>query len=201
MAARKLDRRIERTRAAITKAMLELMQEQDYEEITVTQIAQRAGVDRKTFYLHYPSKDALVRAMERQHAERLLGFTHEFVESGELPPVERVSALLSALVEQDADLHRRVVSTPSYSFLMNDEKDILKKAISDMLASRTTLEPLMRELFAEFCAAGMVSAYVSWVKSGEQIPRDQFIEMLMKTMYEGLGSVSHAASQPDGASA
>lgn len=193
MTARKLDRRIERTRAAITKAMLELMQEQDYDDITVTQIAQRAGVDRKTFYLHYPSKDALVRAMERQHAEQLMGLTREIIESGETPGVERVSTLLSALVGQDADLHRRIASTPSYSFLMNDEKDILKQAISDMLASRSTLEPAMRELFAEFCAAGMIAAYVSWVKSGEQIPRERFIEVLMRTMYEGLGSMDRAA--------
>lgn len=195
MTARKLDRRIERTRAAITKAMLELMQEQDYDDITVTQIAQRAGVDRKTFYLHYPSKDALVRAMERQHAEQLMGLTREIIESGETPGVERVSTLLSALVGQDADLHRRIASTPSYSFLMNDEKDILKQAISDMLASRSTLEPAMRELFAEFCAAGMIAAYVSWVKSGEQIPRDHFIEMLMRTMYEGLGATGRVVSE------
>ncbi|MBS5451828.1 MAG: TetR/AcrR family transcriptional regulator [Coriobacteriia bacterium] len=187
MTARKIDRRIERTRAAITQAMGELMREQDYDDITVTQIAQRAGVDRKTFYLHYPSKDALVRAMEHERAERLLGLTHEIIEDSPVPPVQRMTTLLNAVVDQDADLHRRIALTPSYSFLLNDEKAILKQAILDVLASRTSLDPDLRDLYADFCAGGMMSTYVAWVQSGEQVSRERLIKLLLKAMCEGAG--------------
>lgn len=197
MAARKMDRRIERTRAAIVSAMVELMREQDYEDITVTQIAQRAGVDRKTFYLHYPSKDALLHAMERERAEQLLGLTRELIEGGELPPSERMSGLLSALMEQDADLYRRVVSTPSYSFLVDNEKNILKQVIFDVLTGLPNVaDPGLIDLYAEFCAAGMMSTYAAWVKSGEAVPRDQLVNLMLDIVYEGAAKVGVVVEVP-----
>lgn len=202
MAARKTDRRIERTRTAITTAMVELMKEQDYEDITVTQIAQRAGVDRKTFYLHYPSKDALLDTMERDRAEQLLGLTHELVKNGELPPSERMTGLLSALMEQDVELYRRVASTPPYSFLVNNEKDILKQVIFSVLTGLSpTADPNLVNLYAEFCAAGMMSTYVSWANSGEKVPREQLIDLLLAVIYEGAEKVGVSVTVSDAAGA
>lgn len=44
-------------RDCIYTALLQLMEQQPYSEITVTDIAKRAGVSRMTYYRHYQSKD------------------------------------------------------------------------------------------------------------------------------------------------
>jgi AcrR family transcriptional regulator len=54
-----LDRRVRRTRNALGDALLELMQEKKFEDITVQQVLDRAGVGRSTFYKHYQDKDDL----------------------------------------------------------------------------------------------------------------------------------------------
>ncbi len=41
------------TAVCMDKAFLELLEEKDFEYITVKEICQRAGVNRSTFYLHY----------------------------------------------------------------------------------------------------------------------------------------------------
>ena len=56
----KLDRRIVRTRKAINTALDKLLSENDVSKITVSAIAREADIDRKTFYLHYPSIDSLL---------------------------------------------------------------------------------------------------------------------------------------------
>jgi AcrR family transcriptional regulator len=53
------DRRVERTREQLQKAMISLIGERRYETITIQDIADRANVGRTTFYLHYGSKDEL----------------------------------------------------------------------------------------------------------------------------------------------
>ncbi len=48
-----LDRRTRRTREALLRALLELLQEKPLNSITVTELTDRADVNRATFYTHY----------------------------------------------------------------------------------------------------------------------------------------------------
>ncbi len=48
------------TRECLRIAMFKLMGSEDFEKITVTEIAKRAGVSRLAFYRNYESKEALV---------------------------------------------------------------------------------------------------------------------------------------------
>ena len=54
------DRRITKTRKAIYAAFLQLLNQKDYESITVQEIIDLADVGRSTFYSHYESKELLL---------------------------------------------------------------------------------------------------------------------------------------------
>lgn len=58
-AGSKTDRRILRTRDTLGDALVELIREKPFDEITVQEILDRAGVGRSTFYKHYRDKDDL----------------------------------------------------------------------------------------------------------------------------------------------
>lgn len=64
------DRRVVRTRKAIRQAFLTLMQETEYQKITITGIAREADIDRKTFYLHYQSVEDLANEIVQDEADR-----------------------------------------------------------------------------------------------------------------------------------
>jgi AcrR family transcriptional regulator len=55
----KLDARARRTRDALGDALIALMQEKRFEQITVQHVLDRAGVGRATFYAHYSDKNDL----------------------------------------------------------------------------------------------------------------------------------------------
>ncbi|MGI5171519.1 TetR/AcrR family transcriptional regulator [Spirillospora sp. CA-253888] len=54
------DPRVQRTRARLRAAILELVAEQGLDAVTVSAVAKRAGVNRATVYQHHPDVDALV---------------------------------------------------------------------------------------------------------------------------------------------
>jgi AcrR family transcriptional regulator len=56
---RKTDRRIVRTRDTLGDALVALMHEKKFDEITVQDLLDRAGVGRSTFYAHYRDKQDL----------------------------------------------------------------------------------------------------------------------------------------------
>lgn len=66
----KSDRRVERTRRALTTALVDLLRTRDYDGLTVNDILTQADVGRSTFYAHFSSKDDLLRyGLERLGAD------------------------------------------------------------------------------------------------------------------------------------
>ncbi|NJO83194.1 MAG: helix-turn-helix transcriptional regulator [Blastochloris sp.] len=55
-----MDRRITRTRRLLSQALVELVNQQRYENITIRDITDRADIGYATFFRHYESKDALM---------------------------------------------------------------------------------------------------------------------------------------------
>ena len=54
------DRRILKTRLALREALLSLLTEHGWDELSIQEICERAIVGRSTFYLHFDSKDDLL---------------------------------------------------------------------------------------------------------------------------------------------
>ena len=61
-----MDIRVKKTKRAIQKAFIALLREKPVEKITVKEIAERAEINKTTFYSHYETLDALTAEIERQ---------------------------------------------------------------------------------------------------------------------------------------
>ena len=58
-----LDKRVRRTKLQLKQAFIKLMEEKNYDQITVTDIVNRADYNRATFYRHYNFKEELAEEM------------------------------------------------------------------------------------------------------------------------------------------
>src|SRR5580698_4939914 len=57
------DPRILRSRRMLMDSLARLLKNKEFEDISVQEIADDATLNRATFYLHYPDKNALLQAM------------------------------------------------------------------------------------------------------------------------------------------
>ncbi len=62
------DLRVQRTIKSIYDAFSELILERDYEKITVTELAKRAMINKKTFYRYYPTLDDLLAELQARYS-------------------------------------------------------------------------------------------------------------------------------------
>lgn len=79
--AESTDPRILRSRRMLMDSLAKLLIRKEFEDISVQEIADEATLNRATFYLHYPDKNALLRAMTAERfrgliARRGLSFTN-----------------------------------------------------------------------------------------------------------------------------
>jgi AcrR family transcriptional regulator len=92
-------------RSRIETAALDLFEQQGYAATTVEAIASAAGVARRTFFLHFPSKDAVLFLHHEELSERVGAFLDS---SGDAPAVpsmcDAVRMVFADYVEADPDI-------------------------------------------------------------------------------------------------
>ncbi len=66
------DPRILRSRRMLMDSLASLLRKKEFENISVQEIADKATLNRNTFYLHYPDKSALLRAMTDSRFRELI---------------------------------------------------------------------------------------------------------------------------------
>lgn len=99
------DRRIDRTQRALTGAMLALLQERDWAEISVQALCDRADVARATFYARFDSKQDLLDTLFRLTEDEVRAKVQPLRAGGQLFPV------LHWLVQHSHDgrgFHRKI---------------------------------------------------------------------------------------------
>jgi AcrR family transcriptional regulator len=66
------DPRILRSRRMLMESLERLLKKKEFEDISVQEIADDATLNRATFYLHYPDKNALLQAMTEARFRALI---------------------------------------------------------------------------------------------------------------------------------
>lgn len=74
---KKVDRRAQRTKRLFKRAFIDLLYEKDYNDISVTDIVEKADFNRSTFYFHYKYKEELVSELNDSMINGLISaFSH-----------------------------------------------------------------------------------------------------------------------------
>ena len=167
-------------RGRLARAALELYSERGYDQVTVAEIAQRAGLTERTFFRHYADKREVLSWGAAQLEEQLVRAVDE-APAG-LPALDVVGAALESVAETffgtDSALaaRRQAVVNASPELL---ERELIKMAkmavsIADALRRRGVAQPAA-SLAAEAGLAVFKVAYQRWADEASQQPFRQFI--------------------------
>ena len=68
------DRRILRTQKKLKTALLQLLQENQLQQLTITEVTKQADCNRVTFYSHYKDLNELLAAIVEEHLDGLVSY-------------------------------------------------------------------------------------------------------------------------------
>jgi AcrR family transcriptional regulator len=175
------DPRILRSRQMLMEALLKLLARKDFEDISVQEIADEATLNRATFYLHYPDKNALLQAMTAARfrdliARRGLSFTN-------------CDGALRAIALGVCDYLAETTGCPSQLAKMPLEGSIIP-AVEAMLeegAANHAMEPgADPKLLATTAAWAIFGAARWWYQTPDRIPNEEMaakIEAMVKPIF------------------
>ena len=174
-----MDRRVVKTREAIQNAYFTLLAE-DKTRITITEIAHRANIDRKTFYLHYDSIDDIVKktCIEKfQELDQRLEQQHYFENPYD---TNKLFKIFNAFLKEDISLYQQIALHPNRYFFWSEVENTLTEGIKSAALKYLSKPSEQIEVSARFCAAGIIHVYLSWFKGELDMTLEKLGDIISK---------------------
>ncbi|NHN32838.1 TetR/AcrR family transcriptional regulator [Paenibacillus agricola] len=167
----KIDRRIRKSQEAIKMAVIKLMNEKNFDQITIQDISDRADVSRRTIYLHYMDKFDLLDKLIEEHIDKLLELCDS---AGNDADYMDAVLLWFEYFESHYLFFSAMLASKGSSFFRNRFLEFflqeLKKKENDMPEGNNQGLTDGEDVDTQFLGAAIVGVMEWWFKNGKPYP-------------------------------
>lgn len=155
------DLRFRRTQADIYESLVILLKHKKFEEITVTEIVERAGISRSAFYNHYEDKYSLIEFYKKKfvvNANKNIFITN----------VDNLSVIFKRIMiylETEGELLQVLLLKKGNEKLRDEIIDLFKQNAKKNVLPRFNMKftsDLDKDFFISICSGAMLSYIEEW---------------------------------------
>jgi AcrR family transcriptional regulator len=186
MVKRATDRRVIKTKRAIKNALMHLLNDRDINDITISDIAAQADINRKTFYNYYSGVHEVIDEMEDEiisHVDEALTDI-DFIDNLENPYL--IFEKLTSVISTDMDTFGYLLGMNTNVGLLSKMVDLLKAKVKSVILPVVELDELRLNLMLEFMITGMVAVYKRWFNSDRRASIDEISRQMNILAFKGL---------------
>jgi AcrR family transcriptional regulator len=191
----KLDPRIRRTRQLLQDALKRLLEEKEFDKITIQEIAEAATLNRATFYAHYPDKFALLEELIRVSFLQLLD-CRKVRFDGSCATAFHPTIL--AVCDYLAELQKSRSSKQHQfeAFVEGTVIDQIRVILMDGFNKHPVERNIPPEMIAAAASWAIYGAAKQWVNSPDRIPAEEFVataaSLVTPILIAGIVSVANS---------
>jgi AcrR family transcriptional regulator len=197
--ARKIDRRVIRTRRLLRDALFALVLEKGFDAVTIEEITERADLGRTTFYLHYRDKEDLLMQSISELVEDLIERMSHLPQDEWVLEITASSATPSPAillpfqhVAAHARLYRIILRGEGTYTVSRRLREIIVQASGaivevllgkERIASLNPQVPL--EVFLNYLAGAWIGLITWWLENEMPYSQEQMALMFQKMIMHG----------------
>ena len=191
------NRMVEKSKKAIKDALLDIMYEKDFKQITVNELLKRANISRGTFYAHFSNLEDVRQQLINDlydHADVIFG-DYKASELEEDPyPIMLMAADMIVASRDPAKRLFKFVNV--YDLGIHLKTWLIKYILSDEELVERWGGKEKAMVYARFIAGGTMHAYNMWILDDFGISAEDLAQTLANILVNGLNALK--ASDADG---
>ena len=197
MKEKNLDRRVVRTRRALQNALIQLILEHGYDNVTIEEITEHANLGRTTFYLHFTDKeDLLMQAIDticddfiEEHKAVL-----SKVDKNENPPIKKLPANFEPGILYHIFSHARD-NANFYKVMLRGEGGakvsrrfasiIQDETIKRLKSVDAHKSKVPEEIFSVMFSGTLITMITWWLENNQPYPIDTMVKYFQQMFLLG----------------
>lgn len=185
------DRRVRRTKQLIKQSFIELMHEKPFNEIKIKDIAEKADLNRGTFYLHYVDIYELLNSIENEIFETLetllLAYHSNTLQISCFDLLKEVFSY----IETNRDLFEVLLTSEvQEEFLIKLQKMIKTLGLELMQTTYKDTSLPHYSYFLSFVLNGVLGVTEQWFKNGMDLSSTEMATMINHFIMDGVSILS-----------
>lgn len=170
------DKRVIRTKKAIKAALFKIMEEKDISSITISELTEKANINRRTFYTHYRSITDILDEIEGDLVQALTELMRNFDVKEYRTSAYNLFMGLNDLISGEFDYYFQLVRVDMRGMLISRLKHVIKETTDKLLAQicRRTDDISM---ISSFIVGGFFNSYLEWHNHPERLTAEQAAEL------------------------
>lgn len=170
------DLRIQKTRKALFEALLALMQQKAFEDIKVSDICEKALVNRSTFYAHYSDKYELIQSyinnLQKELKEELKKNPH--ISTSKEYYLEMLNLFLDH-VEKEKDAYASILINNRNSIMIDMIYTALDQDIKDHIEKEARIPS---EIVSKFYLGAVFNVGIEWIHHPKNYSKEELMSYL-----------------------
>ena len=189
------DRRIQRTRRQLNRALVDLIKEKRFDDITVQNVIDRAGVGRSTFYSHFRDKEDVFEQQWEQFIVRLAGeINWAKAGTGSFVPVR---SLFQHLQEAQS-FYRGLLRSGKIDAIFKSGIESLSHKIETALKRRVVKPRIPISILSNYLASELFALLKWWLDAGMPYTpesMDEIFHLLINPSFKSALRIADAEMQ------
>lgn len=176
MVSEKLDLRILKTKKNLYATFEELMKSQSFEEIKVSDICNKAMINRSTFYAHYNDKYELLAEYINTLKEVLSSELNKntSIKNTKEYYIEMIRILLNH-IESKKETYASIMINNKNSITMDILYDVISKDIIKQIQEKNENSNVPVDIVSRFYLGAVISICTEWIVS-KKYSKDEILE-------------------------
>lgn len=184
---KKTDLRVIKTKNLIYNTLIELMKDKTFEEIKVSNICNKALINRSTFYSHYEDKyDLLVDFINSLKDEFVteLNKNNSNLDTKEYY-IELIKIFLNH-IEERKEMYTSIMINNRNSIMMDILLDVVNNDLLKKMSSDEFKSSIPSDIIAKFYLGGVINIGVEWLKDNKKYSKDDIIKYISELIPDNL---------------
>ena len=182
----KKDRRIDKSKTALKEALILLMDEKEFKNITITEIVQSANLNRGTFYKHYQTQEELLNELID---DVLIDLIHSYrepyvkIKNFEVGKLSSGSVKIFDHVERYSHFYTIIINSNVLPGFQNRICQVLKELVQKELISPMPNPGIDPSLLSSYNAYALFGLIIEWVNGEFKFTSQQMADQLINILF------------------
>ena len=157
-----MDKRVIKTKQALTEALFDLLETKSIDDVTVTKLCDKAGVNRRTFYIHYSNVDDIFN----DYQEELSTEVYHALKNTDGDIETLLSTFDRILTSNFQGFKQLCLNKKHHAFIDRLQKMLFTTMEDALLVNQQSAND---QLILQYLSCGLINSYIYWFENPEKL--------------------------------